>query len=313
VRSAGLAWLRPYSQGAADTAFKRSGGDGGEISAPSNMISSGYFAALGLSIVAGRDFTDEEFQRPDAGGGGVVILTESLARRAFPDGVAVGRQIVMSHPEGRLRTVVGVVRDTKQRQVLRDSGDMYFEPFGQTFPSGWASLVVGLDAPADLVADRLRSMVREIDGTLPVYDVTPLDTAIRQQFADDMLVMRLTLTFAALATIVAAVGLYGVLARSLAERRREFGIRTALGAAPARLARHLTREAATMLAAGLAIGLPASVWLARFVDSRIFGISRLDPLAYAAATLLLAAVMLVASVPAARRAAKLDPADVLRN
>ncbi|MEZ5317492.1 MAG: ADOP family duplicated permease [Vicinamibacterales bacterium] len=314
VRAAGLSWLGLYSNGAADTRFTVEGAPGDEpISAASNMVSPGFFGALGLPFVAGRDFEAREFQRSDATGDGVLILTESLARRAFGSAeAAIGRHVVMAYPEGRVRTVVGVVGDTRQRQIVTDTGEMVFEPFGQTFPAGFASVVVALAAPLDRVLPGVRQVVDGLDPDLPIYDVARLDDAIRRRFSGELLVMRLTLVFAGLATMLAAVGLYGVLARSIADRRREFGIRTALGATPGGLVSLVVREAAGVVVTGAVIGVPLCWMLAGYVRSRLFGVTVLDPWSAAAATLVLVAVALVAALPAARRAAGLDPAAVLR-
>jgi predicted permease len=313
VRAAGIAWLRPYSTNAADTSFRPEGAsEDVEISANFNAVSPGYFAALGLTIVEGRDFTEAEFQRPATAGEPVAILTESLARRTFGPGPAVGRRLIGSFQGVETRTVVGVVADTRQRRLTAETEDIAFEPFGQPFPTGWASVVVGLAGPMDDVAARMRTLVSDIDATLPIYDVVRLDAAIREQFSDDFLVMRLTATFALLATMLAAVGLYGVLARGVSERQREIGIRTALGARPSTIAGLVAREALVMLLAGVAIGWPVSWLLARFVESRLFGVERLDPVSFAGAGALVTIVVLVSALPAARRAARLDPARVLR-
>ena len=312
VRSAGLAWLRPYSQGLADTGFRPEGQPAHEaISADLNAISPGFFDAIGLALVEGRDFTEREFLRREANDNGVVILTDGLARKTFGDAPAVGRRIAMDDKPVIYRTVVGVVRDTRQRR-LTDSADMLFEPFGQSIESGWASVLVGLGGSEDTVTQAIRQAVRDVDSTLPVYDVIRLDRAIRRQFADDALVMRLTMVFAALATLLAGVGLYGVLARGVSERRREFSIRTALGAAPASIGALVASEALRVAAAGVAAGLVATYWLTGFLTSRLFGVARLDPAAFAAAITLVLAISLGSALGPARRAARIDPAKELR-
>jgi predicted permease len=312
VRAAGLSWIRPYSLSAADTVFRPEGADDDrEVSANYNNVSPGYFDALGMPILEGRDFTAAEFQRPAALGDAPVILTESLARKVFGEGPVVGRRLEGRFVGSPTRTVVGVVADTRQRRLL-DEEDIVFEAFGAPFPTGWATVLVGLSAPADAVIPALREIVTDLDANLPIYDVTTLDAAIRQQFADDILVMRLTLTFALLATLLAAVGLYGVMARSVAERQREIGIRAALGARPGAISMLVTKEAASVLCAGTLIGLPLSWWLSSFVESRLFGVERIDAASVGGALLFIAAATMLASWPSARRAARLDPAEVLR-
>ncbi len=151
-----------------------------------------------------------------------------------------------------------------------------------------------------------------IDPTLPIYNVERLDIAFRKQFADDLLLVRLTVVFSVLAVLLAAAGLHGVLARTVADRRREFGIRAALGATPGGLAALVSGEAARVLAAGIAIGLVAGWWLVRFIEARLFGITPLDAISIAAAIALVTTVTLLSSAPSAHRAARLDAADLLK-
>jgi predicted permease len=312
VRAAGLAWLQPFSQGAGDTSFYLEEASAEErVSAEYNAVSSGFFAALGLPIVEGRDFSRDEFQRPDDAGGGVVIVTESLARRLAGAVPVVGRRIVM-FPEKRVRTIVGVVRDTRQRRVATVSTDVLFEPFGQSFATGWASVLVGLSGASAAVASEIPRRVAAIDPTLPIYDLERLDRSFRKQFADDILIVQLTVVFSVLAMALAAVGLHGVLARTVADRRREFGIRAALGATPGGLAGLVSREAAAVLIAGAVLGLGTGWWLVRFIEARLFGIAPLDPASILIALLLVSAVTLASSLPAARRAARLDAAALLK-
>jgi ABC-type antimicrobial peptide transport system permease subunit len=190
---------------------------------------------------------------------------------------------------------------------------MVFEPFGQSFPSGWASVVAGLQGPDAPVVSEIRRRVAEIDPALPIYNVERLDRAFAKQFADDLLIVRLTTVFSLLAMAIAAVGLHGVLARTVAERRREFGIRAALGATPGGLARLVSGEATRLLVFGILIGLTASWWLVRYIEARLFGVSPLDAVSIVLAVALVGVVTAVSSVPAARRAGKLDAAGLLRS
>lgn len=311
VRAAALAWLQPFGQGAADNSVRAEGAPAGSrVSTSVNVVSPGYFDALGLPIVEGRDFTaGEHFASPDKTQR-VAIVTSALARRLFGDGPAVGRRIVGVDSE--TRTVVGVVRDTRQQRIVSDSGEFMFEPFTRAYGSSQASVLIGLAAPIDVVAPEVRKTAAAVDPTLPIYDVTRLDDAIRRQFAEEQMVLRLTLAFAAIATLLSAIGLYGLLARSVTERWHELCLRTALGATPRALARLVTREGAAVLSIGGAIGLGASVWLVRFVENRLYGVTRFDVWSFAAALAIVAAVMVVATAPIARRAARTSPADILR-
>jgi ABC-type antimicrobial peptide transport system permease subunit len=176
----------------------------------------------------------------------------------------------------------------------------------------WGSILVGLDAPARDVIPAVRQAVAAIDPTLPIYNAETLDASIGRQLANDALLTRLTTCFAALALVVAALGLYGVLARGVAERRREFGIRAALGAGPASVARLVGGEAARVVLVGIAIGLTTSWWLAKFLEDQLFGISRFDLVSFGSAAGLIAIVAAVAALPPVRRAARLDLSEMLR-
>jgi ABC-type antimicrobial peptide transport system permease subunit len=155
--------------------------------------------------------------------------------------------------------------------------------------------------------------VASVDPTLPIYNDETLEASIGRQLASSALLSRLTTVFAVLALVVAALGLYGVLARGVAERRREFGIRAALGAGPASVARLVGGEAARVVLIGTALGLAASWWLARFLDAELFGVSRRDPVSFAGAACLVAVVAAIAALPAVRRAIRLDPSEMLRS
>lgn len=310
VRAAGLGWLQPYSMNAADTSFKIQGAaaDAPSFEADVNHISPGYIVALGLRLIDGRDFTDAEMADRPSGAETSAIVTASLAKRAFGSGSAIGRRIVQSG--NHVDVIVGVVGDTRQR-TLNDA-DMLFEPFGQSFVSGWGSLEIGLNAPEADVLPGIRRAVQDVDPTLPIYNVVRLDEASRRQFGDDELVAMLARIFAILAALLAAIGLYGVLARGVAERRREFGIRSALGAAPRSIARLVGIEAVGLLVAGLSAGVLLSWWLVTLLQKQLYGVQRTDAASWIAAAVLTISVVALASWPAVRRAVRLDPSDVLR-
>jgi len=309
VQSAGLSWSQPYGQIATDNEYWAENRPEQRVDAEVNMVSSGFFEALGLRFVSGRDFAPHEVLT-NTGVEGPVIINESAARKLFGDAPAAGRRIVLAYPEHAVRVVVGVVSDMRQRQFMQPPEPMLFEPFSGA--SDWATIVVGLGERAAAVVPRLRQAVAAVEPRLPVFGVTTLADAIDAQLADDILVTRLTMVFAVLATMLAAVGLYGVLARGVAERRREFSIRAALGAGPAAMARLVSGDALRVTAIGVVCGLAAATWLTRFLKTYLYGVNRLDPLALAGAVLLLAIVALAATLVPARRAATVDPAPELK-
>jgi predicted permease len=313
VAGAGLAWIEP---------FKPIGGGGAIRPADSpaaqetlfdtNPVSPGFFDAIGLPILAGRDFTAAETFRSDKAGGGVVILNAALARAVFGTEQVVGRRVLMSYPEGRIRTIVGVVGNSRTRSLSGAEPVIMYEPFGQSFMTGWGTVHARLTQPASIVVPRLKDVVRGIDPMMPIYDVELLRDALATYLAEDTMLMRLTMAFAGVALLLAAVGLYGVLARQVEERRHEFGVRLALGAKPGSVARLVTTDAIRALAVGLVAGGVMAAWLVGLISSRLFGVTKTDPVSIAAALAVVTAATMAAAAPAARRAAKVDPADVLR-
>jgi len=311
VRAAGVAWRSPFALiGADEPVWVPDREEATRTVAEYNHVSNGVFEALGLTIVAGRDFTEAEVFH-GAAGDGIVIISESLARRLFGDAPAIDRLIARSYPAGTTLRVVGVVADMRETRILEPVQPLFFTPILRGFMQ-WGSILVGLDAPARDVIPAVRQAVAAIDPTLPIYNAETLDASIGRQLANDALLTRLTTCFAALALVVAALGLYGVLARGVAERRREFGIRAALGAGPASVARLVGGEAARVVLVGIAIGLTTSWWLAKFLEDQLFGISRFDLVSFASAAGLIAIVAGVAALPPVRRAARLDLSDMLR-
>jgi putative ABC transport system permease protein len=312
VRAAGIAWLQPFSPYAGDEEVRAEGHPATDnVSAEYNVVSPGFFDALGLRFVEGRDFRDAELFPPAKVPDSPVIISQSLARHLFGLAPAVGRRIQLHDPEGATRLIEGVVADMRQRRVLEPPDDMLFEPMGEGF-AAWSTVLVRLGAPADVVARSARATVAAIDPAMPIYHVATLDAEIARQFSSDTLLADLARVFAAMATLLAAVGVYGVLARTVAERRREFGIRMAIGARPVLVARLVTHDAAWVVAPGLIVGLAASAGLARVIESRLYHVSPWDPFAAGGAVGLVLLVALAAARPAVRRATRVDPAEVLR-
>jgi ABC-type lipoprotein release transport system permease subunit len=277
------------------------------------MVSAGYFEALGVRFLAGRSFSDAESFRDDKDGGGVVILNETLAKRLFGSISAVGRQVEMAYPEGRKRTVVGVVSDLRTRSLDKPVGPTVYEPFGQSFMSGWATMHLRVRTTVADVLPQVREAVRAVDPGMPLYDVETLRDSLNRHLAEARLVTHVVTGFALVAMLLAAIGLYGVVSRSVAERQREFGIRAALGAAPAGVARLVLREALVLTLAGAAAGLAGAVWLGRFAESRLFGVTASDPLSLAATVACVVAAGFLAALWPALRASRASLTATLRS
>lgn len=299
------------------------------LSAPINSrVSDGYFEALGIELVAGRSFNAADA----ADAAPVVIVDELLAERFWPGQDAIGRRVTQGAPgvdrdeELTYRTVVGVTRAVRVASLVGDQppGHIYF-PLTQasamstflavrtstTLPStGLAH--ASLNNTAASLSNALRAVVIQLDPDLPVYDVRTMEQRIATSLTNERSRMILLAGFAGLALVLAAVGLYGVLAYSVAQRTGEIGIRVALGGSAASVFSLVLSEGARLVALGLAAGLAASLALARFVESMLFGVAPTEPLVYAAAFGLLSLTALVACAVPARRAMKIDPMSAMR-
>ena len=276
-----------------------------------DMVAPGHFRTLSVSVIAGREFTERD--GPTALD--VAVVNQTMARYYFGEGAAVGRQFFADEDEGppRAITVVGVVKDVRERGLRGDVVRRYYRPYFQA-PSGAPNLrlLVRASAPMAVVVPAVRAAIREIDPSLEVYSMMTLDERLGRMIARDRLTARLATCFGLLAAFLAATGLYGVLAYAVARRTREIGIRMALGARRDGIARLVLREAALMVLAGAAVGLPAAMLAARTVSSQLFGLTPLDPgIIGVSVVILLLASALAAYLPA-RRAARVEPLVALR-
>lgn len=314
VSNAGLAYIEPFRMIGGGVSLTPAGrADAAEVIGDTNMVSDGFFPTLGVRLLNGRDFHPEEVFHSDAGGNGVLIVNEAMARKLFGTADAAGRQVTATFPERRILTIVGVVSDFRTRDV----GDSpvkptAYEPFGQSYLSGWGALHMRLTQPASVVGPRVREIMRGIDSQLPIYDVELVSDSLDRFLAEPRLLARTIETFAILATLVAALGLYGVLSRGVEERRREFSIRVALGAGPGVVARLITREAVALSLAGGLAGAVGAVWLARVIEARLYGVHPFDPVSIALATSVAVAAGLAASAAPAWRATRVDVVHELR-
>ena len=274
-------------------------------------VTPGFFGAVGARLVAGRDFTeaDDEKSRP------VVIVDERLARLAWPNESAVGKVLRLDplsngHPAAPA-TVVGVVRHLRQLNLLEDAREQVYFPQRQIRRNPAAYVVRAKDDPGALAAP-IRKLLAELDPELPISEVRPLEDYLTDARGAQRFTMILAAAFAGAALLLSAIGLYGVVAYSVAQRRREFGVRLALGALPRQVRALVVRQGARVAAFGLALGIPAAVLTARLLRSQLFGVGPGDPLSYAAATALLASAAISASWFAARRASNADAIEALR-
>ncbi len=271
----------------------------------------GYFAALGIPLVRGRLFTDGDgWDAP-----GAVIINEAMARRYWPDGEdPIGRRVRL-HARGKKQewsTIVGIVGDVHGFGLDKPArAEMYF-PYDQLrrLPSG--AMVVRVDGDPAALAPSVRAALAELDPGQPIYDVKPLSTLVAASLAQRRFSLALMLVFGALALLLAAVGIYGVMSYTVAQRTQELGIRVALGASPASVLSMVVADGMRLTALGLALGLAGALALTHLVSSLLYGVSATDAPTFAVIAAALAAVAFAATVIPARRATRVDPMLALR-
>jgi predicted permease len=280
--------------------------EGAESRAGINYVGPDYFATLGIPLLAGREIS----WRDDVGAPAVAVINQSLARRFFGSRNPIGGRIERG---GRHLEVVGVVRDSKSATVDEKSEPFLYMAWPQDPELGSLTFYARSDTDPARLIPSLRSAAAAIDPELPVYNVKTLPTQISETLLSRRLVMVLSAAFGGLAALLAALGIYGVLAFSVAQRRREIGVRMALGATPAAVRRLVLSEVGRFLAVGGLIGLPAAYALGRGVESILFGVRAADVPIFVGGIALLGAVSLAAAYPPARRAASTDVMDALRS
>jgi predicted permease len=269
--------------------------------------SAGYFRAMGMTMIRGRRFTPEDRENTP----GVVVVNQTMARHYWGDKDPLGKHIQIGPRQPMPMTVVGVVADTRHDGLGAEVRPAMYRPFDQTpLPFGFLVVRSGLSQP--VVVDAVRAAVRDLDQHLVVHDVASMDSRLAESVAPRRFAMLLLASFAGLALVLAAVGLYGVIAYVVSERTREIGIRMALGARASQIGALVVRQAGLMVGTGILAGLAAAWALGPLMARALFGVAPHDALTFAAVPALVAGVALVASLAPALRAAHVDPAVTLR-
>ena len=279
----------------------------GQPSSPWTDVDEGYFAALGIPLLEGRLLTATD----TAAAPPVVVVSRSWARHYFPDGRAVGRQLYnggcITCPR---TTIVGVVGDVKY-QGLGGTADAVYDPVTEGWPLGLNLFVRTSGPPADAVAG-VRAALRSVDPDVPLDDAAPMEQRLYASTADPRLLTELLAAFAAVALALAAVGVFGMLSYAISTRRREIGVRLALGARKGRVVGMIVGQGMRHAAVGAATGLALTVIGTRALAATLYDVSATDPATLAAVTCLLLAVAAAACWLAARRAAQIDPMEAMR-
>jgi putative ABC transport system permease protein len=275
-----------------------------------NSVGPAFFTTLGIPLASGREFDEREGTSSPK----VAIVNETMAHRFFPGRNPLGLHFAWGagnsvHPDIE---IVGVVKDSKQVTVREEKMPFVYTPYTQSPNFGNVIFYVRTGQDPMALGAALRKVVQKFDSNLPIYDLKTLAEQINEIEFSDRLLTFFSLCLGLLAALLAAVGLYGVMAYMVARRTREIGIRMALGATQGNAQWLILREVVRMSLGGLAIGLPVAYGIGRLVESQLFGVKAGEPLVFVAATALLAVVAMAAGWLPSRKAAGVDPMVALR-
>jgi predicted permease len=275
-----------------------------------NSVGPEYFATMGTPLLAGREFDI----RDQAESSKVVIINEMLAKRYFAGRNPIGMHLAIGagtniHPD---MEIVGVVKDSKHGDAREEIRPFIYQPYAQDPGLGEATFYVRTSQDPVALGATLRKLVQGYDANLPIYELRRLAEQVDDSVFADEFVAFFSLCLGILAALLAAIGLYGVLAYVVTRRTREIGVRIALGATQKNVAWMILREVVRILAVGLCVGLFAAFALGRLIESQLFGVKASSPVVFVAAAGLLAGVALLAGWLPARKAAKVDPMVALR-
>jgi predicted permease len=273
-------------------------------------VSPGFLAAMGTVLLAGRDFQHTDDERAAL----VAIVNESFARQFIPGQNPIGARFFREggSRSGQLMEIVGLVKDAKWVNLRDAPPPMYYRPYRQMGGTPVVRLAIRTSGDLEQLARDVRTLSRSIDRSITLNNVVPFSAVVDRSLVTERLVAQVSAAFGLLALMIAAIGLYGVLAYNIVRRRREIGLRIAVGAGRNAVQAMFLKESLVLLVCGVAVGVPAALAVTRLVSSMLYGLSSYDPLTIGAALTVLTAVTLAASYLPARRAARIDPIVALR-
>jgi putative ABC transport system permease protein len=274
-----------------------------------NAVSPGHFSNLRIPLKQGREFTVADDQQSPK----VAIVNETLAKKYFPGGQAVGKRMKFGGGQGPLdMEIVGVVADSHHATIKEDPSPFVYIPYRQRTALGSLTFYVRTASDPVALVSSIRSVIAGLDSSLPIYDVRAFQEQIDRQLVSSRLLAVLALAFGALAALLAAMGIYALLAYTVSQRTREIGVRMALGAEPRRVAGMVLQDVARLTAIGVLVGIPLAYAASKLLNSMLFNVKSFGPLSLAVSLLALSVIASLAAWLPARRAARIDPIIALR-
>ncbi len=275
-----------------------------------NMVGEHFFTTLSIPVIAGRGFDEEDTETSPK----VAVINEQVAKKFFSTAQPVGKTFLTGDPEHPVRMqIIGVCKDTKYDDLRGDAPATFYVPYRQQAGSEFMTVEVHTRMKPETIVPVLRTAVASIDKDLPMLDIRTQNEQIEDRTKQERIFASLTSGFGLLALVLACIGIYGIMAYSVARRTNEIGIRMALGAQSLRVQHMILREASSLALIGVLAGLTVGMLLGRLIASMLYDLKSYDPLTFTGASLLLLFVALLASWIPARRAASVDPIKALRH
>ena len=288
--------------------------EGEDMNPSVNGVGARYLSTMGIPVVAGREFTERDMMSAPK----VVLINETMAKKYWGSSSPIGRRIRFGRDDKTTMEIVGVVKDSKHATLREEIPRFVYIPFMQDDAVNGLTFYVRTQSDPDGMVGAVRAAVQRIDPTLPLYDIKTMQVQARESLFVERILAGLSIAFGVLATILAAVGLYGVMSYAVARRTREIGIRMALGANRGTVLGLVLTDVSIMAIGGIVVGLAATGVLLKVLGSEVaerllFGLSPVDPPTLVVSTLVLALVAMAAGFVPARRATAIDPMRALRN
>jgi predicted permease len=279
-----------------------------------DQVGPDYFSVVGIPLLQGRSILAQDSAPVGGQAPRAAVINQTFARRFFPHADPIGKRVTDTYPGyPSSAEVVGVVSDAKYNSLREEPLPRLYAPiFNPFWPEGQAFFEIRTNADPAPVSSALRAVVHDTNSAIPEVEIRTMSGLVTDSLQTDYFVARLASAFGLLAIILAGVGLYGIMAFTVARRTRDIGIRMALGASSSDILRQTVRETLILMLAGIAVGVPIALGGARLIHTMLFGLGPADPVALLAACAILAAIAAGASYIPARRASRVDPMVALR-